>query len=241
LRARMPHGASRTSPPASDQGSTTLRPDSPGRQRAPYSNAHAPSTGTSSCSSSDADKPDSHFPLGSRCCPQRSRSCRFPRGSVRSKPPLPYQPSCLFSQIAAAEPFHHHPRGLGRGLCRWSNKSLARFYRKWKVLLCVPTEHHRIHAVYSLRPPPPPPAASSPDQAASAPWALPSAWAAQSSSRTRKPPPASAPLRPSCHDASAAAPGYSGTPARCLPCPKPPAHTATCTSGTPAPPASDCS
>src|ERR1700760_2238506 len=34
-------------------------------------------------------------------------------------------------------------RSFGRGLCRWSDLSLPRFYGKWKVHLRVPTERHR--------------------------------------------------------------------------------------------------
>src|ERR1700742_675048 len=107
----MPHGVLQTSPPASGQGSTTQRPGSPGRQQAPYSNGHAPLMGMSNCSNWDAGKPDSQFPLENKCFPQRSQPYRSPRGSVRSKPPLPYQPSCLFSQIAATEPFPNCPEG----------------------------------------------------------------------------------------------------------------------------------
>src|ERR1700751_851369 len=187
----MPHGASRTSPLASDQGSTTPRPDSPGRQRAPYSNERVPWTGTSSSSSSDAKTPGSQFPLGSKCFPQRSQPCRSPRGSVRSKPPLPYQPSCLFSQIAAADPFPNHPDGLmaaayAAGLTRvyhgftGNGKSSFGFLQK-------------LIETTRLKPPPPPPAASSPGPAASAPSALPWASAAQPSSRTRTPLPPTAP------------------------------------------------
>src|ERR1700761_8646276 len=42
-------------------------------------------------------------------------------------------------------------RSYGRGLCRWSNKSLPRFYGKWKVLLWVPTERHRIQGSLPFR------------------------------------------------------------------------------------------
>src|ERR1700753_4090923 len=99
----MPHGVSRTSPPASDQDSTRPRPDSLGRRPVPYSNEPVPSTGTSSSTSSDAETPGLQALLGNKCLPHRPQPYRFPRGSVRSKPPLPYQPSCLFSQIATAE------------------------------------------------------------------------------------------------------------------------------------------